>query len=136
MTAGGMVLVRKAKHKSRIPFEGQVYDYFNRHFLRSIRSNVLQKLAFLLICIGHSESNKFSNLRQTLESRILEESKRRTKCRAEGVEGYEYAIPLSISFDNLIGFLTPKDIMEALGCQDRTAREYLYTLKLILHIKC
>ena len=117
-------MVNRAKHKMRIPEE--IYEYFNKEYLKSIRSSVLQKLVFLLFLLRYPHSW----LRKELEQRILEESKKRlTEMEAKGAS--RDFKPLRICFVNMYCFLRVEDICKALDCQERTAKEYLDALQVI-----
>lgn len=117
-------MVNRAKHKMRIPEE--IYEYFNKEYLKSIRSSVLQKLVFLLYRLRYPHSL----LRKELEQRILEESKKRLK-EMEAKGEASYFRPLRICFVNLVSFLKVEDICKALRCQERTAKEYLDALQVV-----
>jgi len=117
----GLPMIEKAKHKIRIP-DG-FYEYFNKEYLKSIRSQVLQKLVFLLFLLNFPDSF----LRKEIEQRLVEEYRKRLK-ENKNVR------PLRPTFDNLVYFLRIEDVCEILGCSERTAREYLDALYAIVSV--
>ena len=114
-------MVKKSKHKMRIP--DWIYDFLNKKYLKSIRSQVLQKLVYLLFWLDHPKSD----LRKEIVQRLVQEYKRRLKID-------ESSIPLRPTFDNLVYFMKIEDVCEILGCEKRTAREYLDALKAIARV--
>jgi hypothetical protein len=101
-----------AKHHLQISLNGEIATpeknpRLYRSYFRSIRSKVLQKLAFIYweIFIG-----KETPVRERVKSRLEEKG-------------------LPDTIGNIAFELQPKDIQDLIGCSERTAKEYICILR-------